>query len=215
MGGGDALTATDTAPCPTCRKPASVCVCALQEPLDGRVRVLVLQHPQEQDVLLGSVPLLARGWRPTVVRAGLSWPNLASALGDPPEAIRADAWAVVWPHALPRPLTDAERQAPATRLGRGADGPLDGVILLDGTWSQAKALWWRNPWLTKLGRLVLAPREGSIYGRLRKEPRAGFVSTLEAAADALVAAGEPAEARDALRRAFRTMVQRARDGAKP
>jgi DTW domain-containing protein YfiP len=174
------------------------------------VRVLVLQHPQEQDVQLGSVPVLARVWSPTVVRVGLSWPSLEGALGEPADPSR---WAAVWPGSLPRELTDEERSLPAVRMDRrgGPMREIDGLLLLDGTWSQAKALWWRNAWLLKLGRMVLHPKEPSIYGRLRKEPRRGFVSTLEAASDGLVAAGEPNEVREALRRAFRTMVQRARD----
>ncbi|MCB9678101.1 MAG: DTW domain-containing protein [Alphaproteobacteria bacterium] len=194
--------------CPTCGKPADVCVCARIEPMQGHVRVLVLQHPQEQDALLGSVPVLARGWVPTAVRVGLSWRSLAGALGEEVDPAR---WAVVWPNSLPRPLTEEEQAAPWVRLERGSSAPLEGVVLLDGTWSQGKALWWRNPWLNKLGRLVLNPKEPSIYGKLRKEPRKGWVSTLEAAAEALVAAGEPPEVRDALRRSFRTMVQRVRD----
>ena len=38
---------------------------------------------------------------------------------------------------------------------------LDGAVLLDGSWSEAKALWWRNPWLLKLRRLVLNPQHPS------------------------------------------------------
>ena len=57
-----------------------------------------------------------------------------------------------------------------------------GIVLLDGSWAQAKALWWRNPWLLKLRRLVLNPRRPSRYGDLRREPRRGALSTLEAAA---------------------------------
>ena len=46
---------------------------------------------------------------------------------------------------------------------------LEGIVILDGTWSQAKTLWWRNAWLLKLGRVVVAPHEPSIYGKLRKD----------------------------------------------
>jgi DTW domain-containing protein YfiP len=60
-------------------------------------------------------------------------------------------------------------------------GALEGIILLDGNWSQAKALWWRNPWLLKLRRLILAPDFRSLYGKLRREPRAESISTIEAA----------------------------------
>jgi hypothetical protein len=56
-----------------------------------------------------------------------------------------------------------------------------GVVLLDGTWSQAKALWWRNPWVLKCQRIVLNPRQPSRYGAIRREPRRDSLSTLEAA----------------------------------
>ena len=59
---------------------------------------------------------------------------------------------------------------------------LDGAILLDGSWSEAKSLWWRNPWLIKLRRLVLDPQRPSHYNRVRREPRREALSTIEAAA---------------------------------
>ena len=59
---------------------------------------------------------------------------------------------------------------------------IDGIILLDGNWSQAKALWWRNAWMLKCRRVVLGPPQPSRYGRLRREPRRDSLSTLEAAA---------------------------------
>lgn len=191
--------------CEACGKPAAVCVCDRVASLRIDRRVVVLQHPQEQDRALGTVPLLegAIGARRVV---GLSWPNLAAALGEEP----GGAWAVIWPASLPRPLTAAESAASFVRLGP-ADVPPVGVIVLDGTWSQAKTLWWRNPWLLRLDRIVLHPREPSIYGRLRREPRGEWISTLEAVAEALVGLGEPPEVRDELRRLMRTMVQRARD----
>ncbi len=65
--------------------------------------------------------------------------------------------------------------------GRGgvvsAPRALEGIVVLDGTWSKAKTLWWRNPWLLKLKRVTLKPGQPSIYGRMRAEPRREFVST--------------------------------------
>jgi len=55
-----------------------------------------------------------------------------------------------------------------------------GIIVLDGSWSQAKTLWWRNPWVLKARRIVLAPGRPSRYGALRREPRREGLSTLEA-----------------------------------
>lgn len=200
--------ASPDAACPTCGKPPAVCVCDRCTPVAVTRRVVVLQHPQEQDRVLGTVPLLEAivGARRVV---GLSWANLAAVTGG-----AEGRWAVVWPAQLPRALTPAEEQLPVLAMDRaGQRVPVDhdGFLLLDGSWSQAKALWWRNPWLLRLDRVLLSPRAPSIYGRLRKEPRRSYVSTLEAAADVLVAAGEPEDARGALHRAMRTLVQRARD----
>jgi DTW domain-containing protein YfiP len=58
---------------------------------------------------------------------------------------------------------------------------IEGIVLLDGTWSQAKALWWRNAWMLKCQRVILGPRQPSRYGKLRREPRRDGLSTIEAA----------------------------------
>lgn len=186
-------------------------------PLPLRTRVVVLQHPQERDRDLGTVPLLQAILPSVEVIVGLSWPSLARLLDDADaDALR---WAVLYPGSLPRELQRNEQTAPVLRLDRNGNalGPtpyLQGLLVLDGSWSQAKTLWWRNPWLLKVQRLVLHPKEPSIYGRLRKEPRREAVSTLESVADALVFNGEPKETRDVLRKVFRTMVQRTRDAMK-
>src|SRR5690606_14170510 len=57
-----------------------------------------------------------------------------------------------------------------------------GVIVLDGTWAQAKTLWWRNAWLLKARRIALKPNRPSRYGSLRREARKEAVSSLEATA---------------------------------
>jgi DTW domain-containing protein YfiP len=208
--------ASTTEPCERCGKQPALCVCdRVVVHDDVTTRVLVLQHPQEPDAALGTVPLLLASL-PTrvVVRVGLSWPSLAAALGEPAEAAR---WGVLYPMSLQKPLTPEHASRPFLTLDRhgnprAAGAPaLAGLIVLDGTWSQGKTLWWRNAWLLKLPRVVLRPSEPGIYGKLRQEPRREHVSTLEAVADALVGNGEPVAIRDDLRRAMRTMVQRARD----
>jgi DTW domain-containing protein len=82
--------------------------------------------------------------------------------------------------------TDAEIVA-INRNGEMEEGQrailrdIEGIVLLDGTWSQAKALWWRNAWMLKCQRVILGPRQPSRYGHLRKEPRRDGLSTIEAA----------------------------------
>jgi DTW domain-containing protein YfiP len=87
-------------------------------------------------------------------------------------------------------------------------------VVLDGNWSQAKALWWRNAWLTKLRRFVVVPDGPSLYGDLRKEARPDAVSTLEAVALALsVLEGDAPGAegvREKLLVPFRALLAKAR-----
>ncbi|TWB18713.1 DTW domain-containing protein YfiP [Nitrospirillum amazonense] len=181
------------ATCPRCAKPLDLCVCEGITPIETRLEVLVLQHPQEQDVELGSARLLTLGLARGRLKVGLSWPNLAKALGTEKGGREADPrrWAVLYMGSG----DDAVATQPGTlrlvdKKGQTVEDPtmladLEGIILLDGSWSQAKALWWRNAWLLKLRRLIVHPDFVSAYGNLRREPRRESVSTLEAGAFAL------------------------------
>ena len=86
---------------------------------------------------------------------------------------------------------------------------LKGIVALDGNWAQAKALWWRNAWLTRLRRLVVVPQERSLYGNLRREARPDAVSTLEAVALALSVLEHDDTVRPRLLAPFRELVRRA------
>ncbi len=167
-------------------------------------RILILQHPQERDALLGTAQLLVACLPKAKLVVGLSWPNLAAALGE--EHVDARRWAVLFPNRDSPPGKVVGRDG-----GVVAPSILAGLVVLDGTWSKAKTLWWRNPWLTKLNRLTLKPAGPSIYGRLRAEPRREYVSTLESVAGALTLCGEATEVEAGLSRVLRTLVQRVRD----
>ena len=159
---------------------------AASEPVgDNRLFVLILQHPQERKAPLSTAAATVAGLRRAKLAVGLSWPNLARALGRNADPRR---WAVLYLGSA-RPK-DA---GPGEVLLLGHDGAvaadpepvlrgLEGVVLLDGTWSQAKTLWWRNPWLLKLHRLVLNPPRPARLGKLRREPRREALSTIEATA---------------------------------
>ena len=190
--------------CQTCHRPAVACVCDRITQHSTVRRVLILQHPQEQDALLGSAQLLAASLPRAQVVVGLSWRNLAHALGEP--EVDAPKWAVLFPDR------EASGDQVTTRAGALVEPTsLEGVVALDGTWSKAKTLWWRNPWLNKLKRVNIRPGQPSIYGRLRAEPRRDYVSTLEAVAHSLTLCGEDPQIEADLLRVFRTLVQRVRD----
>jgi DTW domain-containing protein len=200
--------------CPRCRKPPALCVCADIAPIDNRIALLILQHPQEQDVELGTAHLTALHFKQAAVRVGLSWPSLAKALGRAADPKR---WATLYLGSI-KPTALAPGQSVIVVTRKGAADPdqharlqgLEGVILLDGTWSQAKALWWRNPWLLKTTRIVVAPARASRYGQLRREARREAVSTLEAAALLLSTLEKKPEIADALHGSFERLLDRHR-----
>jgi DTW domain-containing protein YfiP len=216
-----AAAAEPDAPCAQCGKISELCVCTGIEPFDNKVFLLILQHPQEQDRDLGTARLTLRHFRNGKLRIGLSWPNLAKALGAPADPRR---WGVLYLGPKPAAAAEAEAQKPDWQPGQkppgqkppgqkqaiqklGKDealrlfdrhnqpldaaqaglilGDLEGIVILDGSWAQAKTLWWRNSWLLKCWRIVLVPTAPSRYGKLRKEPRRDSLSTLEAAALAM------------------------------
>jgi hypothetical protein len=156
------------------------------EPIENRLFVLILQHPQEKREALATAVTTCAALRRSALVVGLSWPNLSRALGrsaDPKH------WAVLYLGSTRPAAVGSEQEIIAlNRRSEPVADPeamlryLEGVVLLDGSWGEVKTLWWRNPWLLKLNRIVLNPRHRSRFGRLRREPRREALSTIEAAA---------------------------------
>jgi DTW domain-containing protein YfiP len=202
--------------CPHCGKPASLCICSDIVPLESRVEVVILQHPQEQDVALGTARLTALHLKQATLRIGLSWPSLAKLLG---RSVDPKRWAVLYlGSARPAEIAAGRELLLLDRKGEPlvdqarALAEIDGVVLLDGSWSQAKALWWRNPWMLKCRRIVLAPRWPSRYGKLRREPRREGLSTIEAAALLLSRLEERPDIEAALVHSLERLLARYRAG---
>ncbi|MBR0753748.1 DTW domain-containing protein [Bradyrhizobium jicamae] len=201
--------------CPHCGKPMPLCICDSVTPIESRIQLLILLHPQEQDRALGTARLTAHHFKDAVVRIGLSWPSLSKALGRP--VADPSRWAVLYlGSAKVEDLdTDAEivainRKGELEPSQRAILADIEGVVLLDGTWSQAKALWWRNAWMLKCQRVILGPKRPSRYGQLRKEPRRDGLSTIEAAALTLSALERRPDIADTLIASFERMLARFR-----
>src|SRR5262249_17765091 len=82
------------AECPHCQKPEPLCICDSVTPIDNRIALLILQHPQEQDRALGTARLAAQHFEDAMVKVGLSWPSLSKALGRP--VSDPSRWAVLY-----------------------------------------------------------------------------------------------------------------------
>jgi DTW domain-containing protein YfiP len=202
--------------CPHCGKPLPLCICDSVTPIESRISLLILQHPQEQDRALGTARLTAMHFKNAVVKIGLSWPSLSKALGrtvhDP------SRWAVLYLGSAK--VADLDIDAEIVAINRKGEvephqrailSDIEGIVLLDGTWSQAKALWWRNAWMLKCQRVILGPRQPSRYGKLRKEPRRDGLSTIEAAGLLLAGLEKRPETAEALNASFDRMLARYRE----
>ena len=211
----ESLASPDTsAECPRCRKRAALCICDTIVPIDNRIFVLILQHPQEQDRELGTARLTALHFTNATLKIGLSWPSLSRILG---RAVDPQRFAVLYLGAAKTARVAGDRDiAVLNRKGEPAEdqdallGDIEGVVLLDGTWSQAKALWWRNPWMLKCRRIILRPPRPSRYGRLRRSPRRDGLSTIEAAAMLVSRLEARPEIEEALTASFDRLVARYR-----
>src|SRR6201992_2144486 len=213
----DTGTAAAIPDCRHCHKPPALCICDSIMPIESRVSLLILQHPQEQDRALGTARLTALHFKNAVLKIGLSWPSLSKALGRPVDD--PSRWAVLYLGSAKVADLDTDRDIVAiNRKGEVEDhqrailSDIEGIVLLDGTWSQAKALWWRNAWMLKCQRVILGPARPSRYGKLRREPRGDGLSTIEAAAMLLAGLERRPDIAETLNGSFERMLAKYREG---
>src|ERR1700675_2014544 len=202
--------------CRHCQKPLPLCICDSISPIESRVSLLILQHPQEQDRALGTAQLTALHFANAVLKIGLSWPSLSKALGRPVHD--PSRWAVLYLGSAK--VADLQTDRDIVAIGRKGEiednqrailKDIEGIVLLDGTWSQAKALWWRNAWMLKCQRVILGPARSSRYGQLRREPRRDGLSTIEAAAMLLASLEKRPDLAETLHGSFERMLAKYRE----
>jgi DTW domain-containing protein YfiP len=201
--------------CPRCGKPLPLCICDSVEPIANRIELLILQHPQEQDRALGTARLTAQHFKKATLKIGLSWPSLSKALG---RSVDPQDWAILYlgsakvaDLATERDVVAIDRKGEIEDNQRSILKDIEGIVLLDGTWSQAKALWWRNAWMLKCRRIILGPARPSLYGKLRKEPRSDGLSTIEAAGLVLSRLEGRPEIETTLNATFQRMLSQYKD----
>ncbi|MES2840437.1 MAG: tRNA-uridine aminocarboxypropyltransferase [Pseudomonadota bacterium] len=168
--------------CAGCRLIATHCVCALRPLVTTRAGVCLIMgdiealKPSNTGWLVADVvtDTWAFGWSRTAVD-----PDLLALLADPQ-----------WQPVLVFPGEFAPSGRVVTELppaGEGGKKPL--FVLLDGTWSEARKMFRKSPYLDHLPVLSLHPDQVSNY-RLRRSARESHFCTSEVAALCLALAGE-------------------------
>jgi DTW domain-containing protein YfiP len=174
-----------------CRRPESVCYCRHVTSIETTTRVVLLQHPRERDVPIGTARMAALCLPNAELHVGVRWAGSA---------------------ALTRALSDPARPPVLLYPGEGAidvasqppPGPVT-LVVVDGTWWQARKVIRENPELSALPRYTFTPPTPSEY-RIRKEPSAACVSTIEALVHVLGVLEGHRERFHALLAPFRAMI---------
>jgi DTW domain-containing protein YfiP len=151
------------ASCASCLRPlaAGACFCDRLTVLPTRTRVLLLQHPRERRVAIGTARLAHLALPQSELHVGVDFSHLP-----------LDDSYVLFPSPQATPVAALPRDRPLT------------LVVLDGTWSQARKLLKLNPALARLPRVAFAPRAPSGY-LIRRQPADFCLSTIEALAEVL------------------------------
>ncbi len=175
--------------CTHCRRPSATCYCDRITPLQSRTRACFLQHPREGKVAIGTARMAHLSLPNSELHQGVEFQDHARVR----EVAAEEGTALLFP--------GEGSVAPSTLAGR----PPRTLIVVDGTWSQARKVIKRNSFLWALPRIGLTPPAPSNY-RIRKEPAEHCLSTIEAVAHVLgELEGEPGRFQPMLR-AFDRMV---------
>jgi len=155
-------------------------------PLATKTRVVLLQHPRERDVPINTARIAALCLPSAELHVGVTFdPKLIEDPLRPP--------ALLWPGDDAIDISQAPPASPIT------------LVVVDGTWWQARKLVRANPVLAKLPRYAFRPEEPSNY-RIRKEPQDEYVSTIEALVHVLGILEGDRERMNAMLAPFRAMV---------
>jgi DTW domain-containing protein YfiP len=176
--------------CDRCRRPASACWCRDLQPVETATRVVFLQHPREARVAIGTALIAHLGLAGSELHSGTDFtrhPRVSEIVAKPGTALLFPGPGAVAPHDLERP--------PAT------------LVVIDGTWPQARKMMALNPALRALPRIgFIAPQPGNY--RIRREPAPHCLATVEAVVAVLAALERDAPRFAHLLRAFEAMVDR-------
>lgn len=162
---------------PSGRRPQPVCYCfALPQPaLHPACTLVVLQHPAEEKRCLRTVPILKLGLNRDRFHLfkGKKFPLPRHAGTRLDEILSDPRTLLLFPSRDAVPLEQIDPHG----------GPYN-LVLLDGTWPQAKAIYVCSEQLHRLRQVKLLATGHSNY-IIRTQPTEGCLSTLETAARAL------------------------------
>ncbi len=180
------------ATCYLCFRPQAVCYCDAVRPTPHRTRVVIVQHPREEFHPLNTARVAERCLTHAEVLRG-DVPDLDAAFR---QLNLPEKTALLYPS---RDAVDVGELDPSERP--------ECIVVIDGTWNQARVLNRRMAALAALPRVRFTPPSPSEY-RIRREPKDDYLSTVESIALMLQLLEPEGFDVERLRATFRTMIDR-------
>lgn len=189
--------------CTRCLRAGAVCLCAGIRPFRTFFQVVLLQHPKERKNSIGTARFTHLTLTDSRLIAGAEFetdPAVSEILGDP-ESYPT----VLFPGDASVNLAEARDDfLEAIPFGPSGRRRRLVVFVIDGTWSQARAMIRKSARLAALPRVSFTLDQPSQY-KVRKQPREYCLSTVEAVAR-LVKLLDPAAPAETLIETFARMV---------
>lgn len=175
--------------CYECFRPADSCFCSQIPSIENRTNLLIVQHRREKFHPFNTARIVRKALRNSSLLAD-HIPRLSAQLRFQPRAC------LLYPGPDSLPLPELSREQLPQQL-----------VVLDGTWHHVKTLLRDIPVLQMLPRYQLQPGAPSRF-RIRREPNAAALSTIEATITALKFLEPETAGWDELLRVFDGMVER-------
>lgn len=154
--------------CYRCWRARILCLCNHVKVVDNPVEIVFLQHPNERKVPMNTARLAHLSLTRSRLVHGVSFEEDRTVRGL---LARKEHVGLLFPSPQAKPLEEAPSD-------------LQTLIVVDGTWREAKKMIWLSPVLSEFPHYSFVPAKPSNY-RIRKEPKESFISSIEAVVEAL------------------------------
>ncbi len=155
--------------CYRCFKPKVVCICENLVRVKNKTEILILQHKCEHLHPIGTARIAVLGLDRVNLRVVLPDENGRFTCASIP----LQRAGLLYPGEGARDLSQLAKDERPHQL-----------VVLDGSWPDARHLFRDNPWIRSLPRYSLTPTAPSRY-RIRAEPSARAISSIEAIVQSL------------------------------
>ncbi|VAW46202.1 Uncharacterized conserved protein YfiP, contains DTW domain [hydrothermal vent metagenome] len=184
--------------CSVCKRAEKVCLCPLITPINNRVELGILQHPNEVAQVKGTAKI-----------AQLSFQKVNSWVGESLDDLPTLQWWLkgTTPIFLLYPNIEGQKETfqsfPVSELTALFGSNLK-ILVLDGTWRKTHKMMQLNSGLRALNRVTLTPQIPSNY-QIRKQKNNASLSTIEAVYEVYSQLENSAEKYQPLLNAFEAM----------